>query len=115
MGPVRSRMTHRCATQREVAGTLRDPFNNPITGPVTILSNSACYWQEQSARFVFGEKVAAISTNLLLLPKLADVLEGDIITSISNRRATPIFSKRLRVTGVVQREDHIECLVEVYS
>lgn len=115
MASVRERMSMRCITERQSPRMQRDAFNQPTFSETSPLTNHPCYWQSQSARFVAQDKLAAVSTHLILLPLDSDIREQDIITAITDRRGRSIHDKRLRVTAMVPRENHIECIAEEYS
>ena len=57
----------------------------------------------------------SVATHMLLLPMESDILEGDIITGVTNRRGKSLVDFRLRVTAVAHRETHVEAGVELYS
>lgn len=93
----------------------RNAFNQPVVSETTPLDDQPCYVQKQVAKFVANDKLAAIASYLILLPKGTDVLEQDYITSVVDRRGNSLFKHRLRLTAVVERETHIECVGEEYT
>jgi len=109
-------MTHRCSTERDEPGTVRDGFNHPVTAPVAVLSDHPCYWQSSSERFIAdGQKVASVAAHMLLLPLDTDIKEQDRVTSIQDRRGRTLKGGKLRVLPLVRRETHLEAMLEEYS
>ena len=109
-------MTMRFSTMREVAGSDRSTFNQPITTPTVILTNAPCYWQSDTERTIAdGQKLVALGTHFVMAPLGTNILELDHITSVVDRRGRAKVSNRLRVVAAVNREDHIEVTAEEYS
>ena len=112
---ARSRMTHRCATERDADTGAVNPYGQAVTALTMLLSDQPCYYQAQSSKFIAdGEKVIALAQHLVLFPLETDVSEQDMIVSITDRRGRVLKGTRLRVVqgGIVSREDHIEARAE---
>ena len=106
----------RCSTERGVPTGERDSFNQIVTEPTVILTNHPCYWQVRSETFVAdGEKLVAVGLHRMMLPKGTDITEQDIVTAVLDRQSRYIKENRLRVTSVIQREDHMAAVLEEYA
>ena len=112
---ARGRMTHRCWTERQSNTGARDPFGQPVTETTHPLSGQSCYWQARNDTFVAdGDKLAAIANHMMIFPLDTDVRENDVVTAVKDRRGRSLKSNRLRVIGVVRREDHVAAVLEEY-
>ena len=113
---ARNRMVHRAATERDVAGLQRDLYNHPITSAQPVLTRQPCYWQQSmESRINDDEILITIARHTIFAPLDADMIEGDRITSIRDRRDRVLQGLSLRVRTIVQRADHLEISAEGYT
>ena len=108
-------MKHRATVERD-RGTEPDPLGGRIPSWQQVHKDLACYVQARMERTVAdGDKLVAIADYLFLAPLGADLEEEDIVTRVVNRRGKELVAQRLRVIGLVSREDHQEAALEEYS
>ena len=109
---ARSRMTHRCDMERDVAGTERDRNNNPIVTNARIHTDLACYTWPSTERLITSDnRVLTLAVHQMIAPLDADLVELDRVLVVRDRRGTELYPE-MKVTSVVRRETHKEITLE---
>ena len=109
---ARARMTMRAEVERNTAaGT--DPHGHPVAPFFTALATVPCWvWSKQARVAVDGDKTAVIEDLRALFPVSADIVEGDEIARVTDRRGAVLFG-RLRVDAPPQRKvRHLEAALK---
>lgn len=111
---IAGRLTHRARVERgTAAGT--DSWGNPAVPVFTVLHNALpCWVYSGSAReLVDGAKTAQIEDLRVMIALGADLVEGDLITAVSDRLGNTIVEGRLKVEGPVQyKHNHREAALQ---
>jgi hypothetical protein len=110
-------LRHRAVVQRDrQAG--RDSWNNPDT-PIreTLHAALPCDYWVTGERETIGPNVnVVVEDSRMLVAKTADVVVGDIVTEITNRRGQVLASGSLRVVADLMMEpSHRELALEYQS
>ena len=110
---ARGRMTMRAVVERNTAsGT--DAHGHPVKPAFTAhLSSQPCWvWSKQRREIVDGSKIAIVEDLRALFPLGADVVAGDEIASIDNRRGAELLAGRFQIETVQRKHNHIEAALE---
>ena len=109
---ARSKMTMRALVERDTA-TGVDDFGHPVKPAFTVHGTFPCWaWSRQRRDVIDGSKSALVEDFRMLIPITADVLPGDEISSITNRRGVELFAGRVKIETVQQKHDHQEAGLE---
>ena len=111
---IAGRLTHRARVERNTAsGT--DSWGGPAEPVFTVLHNALpCFVYSQSSReLVDGAKTAMIEDLRVMMALGADLAEGDVITSVTDRMGNEIIAGRLKIEGPVQfKHNHREAALQ---
>jgi hypothetical protein len=111
---IAGRLTHRARVERNTASG-NDSWGGPVEPAFTVLHNAlACFVYSKSGReLVDGTKTAQIEDLRLMIALGADLVEGDEITTVTNRLGREIIPGRLKVEGPVQfKHTHREAALQ---
>lgn len=107
---IAGRLTMRAAIERNTA-TAKDAWGNPVDPVFASIGDPvACFvWSTSAKQTVDGQKTAEIENMRALFALGADVVPGDEIAQVTDRRGTVLLPGRLRVEAPVQRKHtHLE-------
>ena len=109
---ARGRMTMRAVVERNTAsGT--DAHGHPVKPAFTTLATLPCFvWSKQRRDVVDGSKTAMIEDLRALFPLGADVVAGDEIARINDRRGDQLLAGRFQIETTQRKHDHIEAALE---
>ncbi len=109
---ARGRMTMRAVVERDTAsGT--DAYGHPVKPSFTALATLPCFvWSKQRREVVDGIKTAIIEDLRALFPLGADVVAGDEIASIDDRRGNELLAGRFQIETTQRKHDHLEAALE---
>ena len=109
---ARGRMTMRAVVERNTAsGT--DAHGHPIKPAFTALATVPCFvWSKQRREIIDGSKIAIIEDLRALFPLGADVVAGDEIASIDDRRGAELLAGRFQIETVQRKHNHLEAALE---
>ena len=109
---ARGRMTMRAVVERDTSsGT--DAHGHPIKPSFTALATVPCFvWSKQRREIVDGSKIAIIEDLRALFPLGADVVAGDEIASIDDRRGAELLAGRFQIETVQRKHNHLEAALE---
>jgi hypothetical protein len=111
---IAGRLTMRARVERNTAsGT--DSWNAPVAPVFTVLHIALpCFVYSKSSReLVDGAKTANIEDLRIMIARAADLAEGDVITSVTDRAGTEIIAGRMKVEGPVQfKHTHREAALQ---
>ena len=98
----------RALVERDTAsGT--DAHGHPVAPDFTTLATLPCFvWSKQRRDVVDGSKTAMIEDLRALFPLGADVVAGDEISRINDRRGTQLLAGRFQIETTQRKHDHIE-------
>lgn len=111
---IAGRLTHRARVERGAAAG-NDSWGNPTEPVFTVLHNAlACFvYSKTSRELVDGAKTAQIEDLRVMIALGADLVEGDVITAVSDRLGNTIVEGRLKVEGPVQyKHNHREAALQ---
>lgn len=109
---ARRRMTMRAVIERDTA-TGEDDFGQPVKPDFTPLATIPCWaWSKQRRERVDGNKSALIEDLRALFPLDADVLAGDEIVNITDRRGRVLVAGRIQIETMQRKHDHQEAGLE---
>lgn len=111
---ISGRLTMRARMERDTA-TGTDSWGNAPVPNFTVLHNALpCFFSSKNAReLVDGSKTAMIEDARIMFALSADVREGDVITTITDRRGALVVSGRLKIEGPVQfKHNHLEAALQ---
>ena len=109
---ARRRMTMRAVIERDTA-TGEDDFGQPVKPKFTTLSTVQCLaWSKQRRERVDGNKTVLIEDMRAMFPLGADVLPGDEIVDITDRRGRVLIAGRIQIETMQHKHDHQEAGLE---
>ncbi len=105
---ARGKMIMRAVVERDTA-TGTDDFGQPVKPDFTTLATVPCWaWSSNERLVVDGDKLANVETFRAMFPKGADVVEGDEIVNIRDRRKVILFPGRFALQKIQFKHDHLE-------
>lgn len=113
MSTARSRMTMRASVERNTAsGT--DAHGHPVTPSFTSTGDPVpCFvWSTAKNERRDGDKQAVVEDWRMLIPKTADVVNGDEIASVEDRQGNEVLPGRMRVETVQPKHTHREAVLQ---
>lgn len=111
----RGRMTMRAAVERDGATGTND-WNGPATPSFAALATYPCFvWARQAREVVDGRKDVSVEDWRVMFPLGTDVLEGDEIAGITDRRGNEIIAGRFRIGTLLRKARHLEAALEKVS
>ncbi|MFN3990051.1 MAG: hypothetical protein ACK4IS_07315 [Erythrobacter sp.] len=114
---ISGRLTHRARIERDTA-TGNDSWGNAPVPHFTVLHHAlACFfWSRNARELVDGTKTAMIEDARVMFALDADVREGDVITTITDRSGALVVDGRLKIEGPVQfKHNHLEAALQRIS
>jgi len=111
---ISGRLTMRARIERDTA-TGTDSWGNAPVPNFTVLHNElpCFFWSKNSRELVDGTKTAMIEDARIMFALRADVREGDVITTITDRGGALIVDGRLKIEGPVQfKHSHLEAALQ---
>ena len=112
---IRQRMRHRATVERDV-GTTVDPEGGHVPEWVQIHGSLPCYVQPKSAQTLTQEgKFLSVRLWCLWAPLGADIREEDRVTQVTDLNGSIRIDDTLRVMPPLERETHLEMVLEEYS
>lgn len=111
---IAGRLTMLARVERNTA-TGTDSWGNPVAPAFTVLHNALpCFVYSKSSReLVDGAKTAMIEDLRVMIHHVADLAEGDEITSVMDRLGRVLITGRLKVEGPVQfKHTHREAALQ---
>lgn len=109
---ARRTMTMRAVIERNTA-TGDDDFGLPVKPDFTTLATVPCFaWSKQRRELVDGNKNVLIEDLRALFPLGADVLAGDEIVNITDRRGRVLIAGRIQIETMQHKHDHQEAGLE---
>jgi hypothetical protein len=111
---IAGRLTHRARIERDVATGTDARGGKPAPNFQVLHVALPCFAYSKSSReLVDGAKTAMIEDLRVMVAKDADLAEGDVITSVSDRSGTEIIAGRLKVEGAPQfKHTHREAALQ---
>lgn len=105
-------MIHRAVIERDMS-TGGDPYGQPLPPSWQVLYAALpCYFWTEAERELEGRVNAIVSDHRLLVPKGADVEQGDRVVAVQDRLGQPLLQRAMAVAGVLPRRDHKVLLLE---
>ena len=110
---ARGRMTMRAVVERNTASG-DDAHGHPVKPGFTAhLASQPCWvWSKQRREIIDGSKIAIVGDLRALFPLGADVLAGDEIARIDNRRGDQLLAGRFKIETTQRVHDHIAAALE---
>ncbi len=109
------KMTMRAIVERNTA-TGDDDFGQPVKPSFTTHGTFPCWaWSSADRGIVDGDKSALIESFNAMFPRDADVVEGDEIVNITNRRGVILFGGRFQIETMQFKHDHLEADLEAVA
>lgn len=111
---IAGRLIHRARIERDVA-TGTDARGGKPAPNFTVLHNALpCFVYSKSSReLVDGQKTAMVEDLRVMIALGADLAEGDVITSVTDRGGAEIVAGRLKVEGAPQfKHNHREAALQ---
>lgn len=100
-------MTMRATLQRD--GARQDEYGQPGPTSWETTAHVACWaWQGGGRRSQQVPRVVESDEPTMIVPKGTDVVSGDRVLEVYDRRGTVVFENPLYVDAVVRRLDHLE-------
>lgn len=108
---ARGTMTHRAKIERPTTGT--DSWGNP-GAPVwnTHLADLPCRAWFQKGRELVGDLNVVIEDRRMVCPRDTDIVEGDRVAEVKDRRSRLVFDGPMRIESVGRRKDHLALMLE---
>lgn len=114
MTTVRQHMTMRTGVVERLSdqGT-KDDYGHPIMAWSQIGNEIPCAaWFSSGDTQSNADRVVPVEGRKVIVPRGTDILEGDKINGINDRRGNSIFSGVMRIELVAPRRDHLELSIQ---
>lgn len=109
---ARGRMTHRARLERDTAAST-GAWGQPAAPDWNFREELPCYGWSRSRQVVAdGEKVVTVQEMRAIFPTDADIVEGDRLQEITDRRGTVVFPGPLMVRTAQAKPGHVEFMLE---
>ncbi|MFZ5749098.1 MAG: hypothetical protein ACOY45_15745 [Pseudomonadota bacterium] len=110
---IAGRLTMRARVERDQA-TGTDAWGNPVAPDFQPVGTLACFaWSTAASKIEDGRKTAWIGDYRALFALGADLIAGDEISAITDRRGVTIIAGRLRLLGPIEPvHTHLEVALE---
>lgn len=115
MPGARGAMRQRCVIERDMAAGGTDAGGNPAEPDwQPHLYDLPCRAWFSAGRELAGQVNAVIEDRRMIVPREADVTEGDRVAAVTDRRGIPVpeFKGPMRIEAVGGRSDHLALYLE---
>ncbi len=93
-----------------------DDFGHPVKPDFTAHGTFPCWaWSSSDRETVDGNKSALVGSFRAMFPRNADVVAGDEIANITDRRGAVLFAGRFQIETMSFAHDHLEAGLEAVA